>query len=113
MTADDYEYLARVFEAGGESVDRPSGLWRRRGDELEETFVYRQLPTPEGIVDEGFGRDNTWVRTQTIRHFQVGGPHDVPDLKPIDTATAERLIQETHGVSSMTDEFNHLKGYTA
>jgi hypothetical protein len=35
MSTDDYEYLARVSKARKETVDRPSGLWRRRGDELE------------------------------------------------------------------------------
>lgn len=161
MTPDDYEYLARVSQARKESVDRPSGLWRHRGDEfeyfslidwtwhprgdanlphpdllipisaeqaqtliadrqlfaryyvqhlspakgdpVEETVVYRHLPSPEGIVDEGFGRDNKWIRTQTIRDFQVGGPHEVPDLEPIDAATAERLIQETRGISGATE----------
>jgi hypothetical protein len=161
MTTDDYEYFARVWEPAGESVDRPSGLWRRRGDELEylslinwtwhprgevsrphpdimvpisaaqvqtlvadrqrfvkywvertspqkgdlyeDTLVYRQIPSPERLVEEGFSRDNTWVQVPTIREFQVGGPHQVPDLEPIDVATAERLIQETHGISGATD----------
>lgn len=70
-----------------------------KGDLYENTLVYRQIPSPERLVEEGFGRDNTWVPTQTIRDFQVGGPHDVPDLEPIDTETAERLIQETRGIS--------------
>jgi hypothetical protein len=165
-TDDDYEYFARVFEAGGESVDRPSGLWRRRGDELEylslvdwtwhpredayvphpdilipvsaeqvqtllsdherfasywvqhlsvakgdltdETRVYRQLPNPGNVVDEVFGRDNKWISTRTIRDFQAAGPHDVPDLEPIDTATAERLIQETRGITGATDMMDQL-----
>ncbi|MEU4192821.1 hypothetical protein AB0E69_13040 [Kribbella sp. NPDC026611] len=159
--SDDYEYLARVSKAGKESVDRPSGLWRRRGDELEywsivdrswhprgdvyvphpdllvpisaeqaqvlmgdrqrfarywverlrpvqgdlgeDTLVYRQLLSPEGDVDEGFGRDNTWVETQTIRDFQAAGPHDHPDLEPIAHETAERLIQETRGITGATE----------
>jgi hypothetical protein len=161
MTTDDYEYLARVSKARKESVDRPSGLWRRRGDELEylslvdwawhprgdanvphpdllvpvsaeqvatlladrerfarywvqhlseakgdlseETRVYRQLPDPGGVVDEVFGRDNKWISTRTIRDFQAAGPHDVPDLQPIDTATAEQLIHETRGISGATE----------
>jgi len=161
MSNDDYEYMARVFEAGGESVDHPSGLWRHRGDDFEylsmvdwtwhprgdvrlphadlrvaisaeqarilladhqrfarywvlyrrpekgdlheDTLVYRQLRSPERLVEEGFGRTNTWVPTRDIRDFEVGGPHDVPDLEPIDAATAERLIQETRGISGATD----------
>jgi hypothetical protein len=161
MSNDDYEYLAEFFIGGGESVDRPSGLWRRRGDEYEylslidwtwhargdvylphpdllhpisaeqaqklladhqrfvkywvlrrspskgdlydDTIVYRQIPSPESLVEEGFGRANEWVRTQDIRDFEVGGPHDVPDLEPIDAETAERLIQETRGVTGATE----------
>ena len=161
MRHDDYEYFARVSKARKDSVDRPSGLWRRRGDELEylsmvdwswhprtnesvphpdllvpvtpeqvevlladrqrfarywveylspekgdlneNTLVYRQLPSPEGVIDEGFGRANTWVRTPTIRDFQANGPHDRPDLEPIDRETAERLIQETRGISGATE----------
>ena len=160
-TEDGYEYLARVSKASKETVDRPSGLWRRRGDELEylstvdmswhprgdvyvphpdllvpisieqvqilladrqrfarywaehlspdkgdlyeNTLVYRQLLSPEGDIDEGFGLTNTWVRTQTIRDFQAAGPHDHPDLEPIDAATAERLIQETRGITGATE----------
>jgi hypothetical protein len=159
--ADDYQYLARVFEAAGESVDRPSGLWRYRGDDFEylsmvdwtwhprgavplphpdlrvaisaeqaqtlladrqrfarywalyrsqakgdlheDTLVYRQLRSPERLVEEGFGLAGTWVATRDIREFEVGGPHDVPDLEPIDVATAERLIQETRGISGATE----------
>jgi hypothetical protein len=163
MNTDDYQYIAEVFEAGGEWVDRPSGLWRRRGDEYEyeylslvdwswhprgdidlphpdlqkpisaeqvqilladrqrfakywvlylsaakgdlreETRVYRQLPSPESLVEEVFGRDNEWIPTNAIRDFEVGGPHDVPDLEPIDAAIAERLIQETRGISGATE----------
>jgi hypothetical protein len=159
MTA--YEYLARVSKAGKETVDRPSGLWRRCGDDYEclsmvdwtwhprgdgyaphpdllvpitteqvevlladrqrftrywveymspdkgdlyeDTLVYRQLLSPEGDIDEGFGRTNTWVPTPTIRDFQANGPHDRPDLEPIDRETAERLIQETRGISGATE----------
>ena len=155
-----YEYLARVAKARKETADRPSGLWRRRGDELEylsmvdwtwrprgdarlphadlrvtisaeqaqtlladhqrfakywvlylspakgglheDTLVYRQLRSPERLVEEGFGRTNTWVPTPDIRAFEVGGPHDVPDLERIDAATAERLIQETRGITGAT-----------
>ncbi|MFC9687298.1 hypothetical protein ACFTSF_02070 [Kribbella sp. NPDC056951] len=156
-----YEYFARVWEPDGDSVDRPSGLWRRQGDEeleylslvdwtwhprdavapphpdllvpisveqvetllgdherfvsywvqrlsvakgdlSDEIRVYRQLPNPGGVVDEVFGRDNAWISTRTIRDFQAAGPHDVPDLEPIDTATADRLIQETRGISGAT-----------
>jgi hypothetical protein len=161
MSSDDYEYIAIVFEAGGESVEYPHGLWRRRGDDYEylslidwswhargdvrlphadlltpisgeqaqalladrqrfvkywvqylstakgdfsdETRVYRQLPSPERLVEESFGRANEWLQTNAIRDFQVGGPHDVPDLERIDAATAERLIQETRGVSGATE----------
>ncbi|MGZ0149497.1 hypothetical protein ACXJJ3_20705 [Kribbella sp. WER1] len=162
MSIDDgYEYLARVSKAGKETVDRPSGLWRRRGDELEylstvdmtwrpsgnayvphpdllipisteqvqvllndrqrfarywvwylspekgdlyeDTLVYRKLLSPEGDIDEGFGRNNTWVRTPDIRDFQAAGPHDHPDLEPIDRETAERLIQETRGITGATE----------
>ncbi|MFF1822175.1 hypothetical protein ACFVWG_33020 [Kribbella sp. NPDC058245] len=174
MTTDAYEYLVRVFEPAGESVDHPSGLWRHRGDDfeylsmvdwswhprgevplphpdlrvaisaeqahtlledrqrfvrywaehlspengdlVEDRLVYRQLRSPERLVEEGFGRDNAWVSTRTIRDFQVGGPHDVPDLHPIDATTAEQLIQETRGVSGATnllDEFTQLKGSTS
>jgi hypothetical protein len=162
MTTDDYEYFARVWRPDGDSVDRPSGLWRRRrgedeleylslvdwtwhprgnaflphadllvpisveqverllsdrerfasywvqhssvakGDLTDEIRVYRQLPNPGGAVDEVFGRDNKWVRTHVIRDFQAAGPHDVPDLQPIDTETAERLIQATCGISGAT-----------
>ena len=160
-TDDDYEYFARVSKARKESADRPSGLWRRRGDDFEylsmidwswhprgevnvphpdllvpvtaeqvqmlladrqrfarywvrylspekgdlheDTLVYRQLRSPERMVEEGFGQANTWVRTPDIRDFQVGGPHDVPDLEPIDAETAERLIQETRGISGATE----------
>ncbi|MET7281901.1 hypothetical protein ABZS29_26955 [Kribbella sp. NPDC005582] len=168
-STDDYEYLARVFEAAGESVDRPSGLWRHHGDEFEylsmvdwswhpqgdvplphpdlrvpisaeqaqtlladrqrfakywvlyrspakgdlheDALIYRQLRSPERLVEEGFGRDGTWVETRDIRDFQVGGPHGVPDLEPIDTATAERLIHEISGISGATAI--HPKGSTA
>jgi hypothetical protein len=161
MTDDNWEYLARVSKSAKETVDRPSGLWRRRGDELEylsivdmswhprgdvyvphpellipvspeqvqvllsdrqrfarywverlspekgdlheDTLVYRQLLSADGDIDEGFGRGNTWVPTRTIREFQVGGPHDVPDLEPIDRETAERLIQETRGITGATE----------
>jgi hypothetical protein len=170
-STDDYEYLVRVFEPAGESVDHPSGLWRHRGDDFEylsmvdwswhprgevplphpdlrvaisaeqaqrlladrqqfakywflrrspakgdlyeDTLVYRQFRSPERLVEESFGRDNAWVSTRTIRDFQVGGPHDVPDLEPIDATTAERLIQETRGISGATDlpnESTQLKG---
>ncbi|TDD50898.1 hypothetical protein E1263_30545 [Kribbella antibiotica] len=169
MTADNYEYLARVFAAGGESADRPSGLWRHRGnafeylsmvdwawhpqgdvllphpdlrvvisteqaellladrqrfakywverlspakgDLYEDILVYRLLRSPERLVEEGFGRANIWAPTDTIKRFRVGGPHDVPDLEPIDRNTAERLIQETRGISGATDL--HQKGSTA
>jgi hypothetical protein len=161
MSIDNYQYIAEVFEAGGESVERPSGLWRRRGDDyeylslidwswhprgdvdlphpdlrvpisaeqaqtlladrqrfvkywvlqrspdkgdlFEDTIVYRQLPSPERLVEEGFGRANTWIPTQDIRDFEVGGPHDVPDLEPIDAETAARLIEETRGVTGATE----------
>ncbi|MFC6157645.1 hypothetical protein [Kribbella jiaozuonensis] len=161
MSSGDYEYFARVSTAREDSVDRPSGLWRRCGDGLEylsmvdwswrrrttesvphpellvpvspeqvevlladrrrfarywverlspekgdlneDTLVYRQLPSPEGVIDEGFGRTNTWVPTPTIRDFQANGPHDHPDLEPIDGETAERLIRETRGISGATE----------
>lgn len=160
-TDDDYQYLAQISKARKETVDRPSGLWRRRGDELEylslvdwswhprgdvyvphpdllvpisteqaqtliadrqrfarywvlylspakgdlneETRVYRQLPDPDRVVDEVFGRTNEWIPTHVIRDFQAAGPHDIPDLEPIDRETAERLIQETRGISGATE----------
>ena len=160
MSDDDYEYIAEIFVQGGGSVDRPSGLWRRRGDEYEylslidwtwhargdvylphpdllqpisaeqaqimladrqrfakywvqylspekgdlneETRVYRRLPSPEGLVEQVYGRDNKWIPTNVIRDFEVGGPHDVPDLEPIDAATAERLVEQTRGITGAT-----------
>ena len=65
--------------------------------------MYRQLRSPERLIEEGFGHANTWVPTSDIRDFQRGGPHDVPDLEPIDAETAERLIQETRGISGATE----------
>ncbi|MFC6157644.1 hypothetical protein FDA38_19780 [Kribbella jiaozuonensis] len=161
MNNGDYEYIAEIFAEGGGSIDRPSGLWRRRGDDYEylslidwtwhacgdvdlphpdlltpvsgeqvetlladhqrfvkywvlrrspekgdlreDTIVYRQIPSPENLVEQGFGRANEWVPTGDIRDLQVGGPHDVPDLEPIDAATAERLIRETRGISGATE----------
>ena len=150
MTNDDYEYIAEVFEKGGESLERPGSLWRRRGDDYEylslidwswhprsdevdlphpdlltsishdqvqklladrqrfvkywvlrrstekgdvheDTIVYRQIPSPENLVEEGFGRANERVPTENIRDFEAGGPHDVPDLEPIHAATAGTL----------------------
>jgi hypothetical protein len=160
-TDDDYAYFARVSKAREETVERPSGLWRRRGDELEymsmvdwswhprgdayvphpdvlvpisrehletllgdrqrfarywvhylspekgdlheEVRVYRQLPNPGRVIDEVFGRTNEWIPTHVVRDFQSAGPHDVPDLEPIDAETAERLIQETRGISGATE----------
>lgn len=157
MSTDGYVYIAEVFGKAGESVDYPSSLWRRRGDELEylslvdwdwhlatpeqlphpdlfvpisadqaqvlisdhqrfarywvlhdspatdgiveEPRVYRRLPSTERQIDEVFGRDNTWIPTRVIKEFVIGGPHDVPDLQRIDAATAERLIQETRGIT--------------
>ncbi|GAA1603361.1 hypothetical protein GCM10009789_66700 [Kribbella sancticallisti] len=157
MTADDYEYFAEVW--GEETVDRPGGLWRRRGGDTEylslidwawhpaagidlphpdllvpidhdqvrtllgdhqrfakywvlreasespepEIRVYRQLPSPERLVEEVFGRGNTWIPTNAIRDFRTGGPHEVPDLEPIDPTTAERLIRETRDISGATE----------
>lgn len=160
MSTDGYEYLARVSKAARETVDRPSGLWRRHGDQLEffstvdltwhprgryvphsdllvpisaeqaqilindrqrfarywvwhknpekgdfeeDTVVYRQLISPDGDIDEGFSRNNTWVRTPDISDFEAAGPHDHPDLEPIDRETAERIIQETRGITGATD----------
>lgn len=162
MTTDnDYEYLVRVFEPAGESVDHPSGIWRHRGDEFEylsmvdwtwhpqgdvplphpdlqvpisaeqaqtlladrqrfakywvmyrslakgdlhdDTLVYRQFRSPERLVEEAFGHANVWVETPDIRDFEVGGPHDVPELEPIDVETAERLIHEARGISGATE----------
>ena len=74
-----------------------------KGDLHEATIVYRQLRSPERLIEEGFGHANTWVPTPDIRDFQRGGPHDVPDLEPIDAATAERLIQETRGITGATE----------
>lgn len=158
MAADDDEYFAEVWE--DEQVDRPGGLWRRRGEDMEywsmidwswhpatddidlphpdvlvpigpdlvqtlledrqrfakywvayleqddgesETRVYRQLPSPEGAVEEVFGRGNEWIPTQVVEDFLVGGPHEVPDLSRIDAATAERLIKETRGLTGATE----------
>ncbi|MFG1906732.1 hypothetical protein [Kribbella sp. NPDC048928] len=161
MSIDEgYEYFARVSTADKETIDRLSGLWRRRGDELEffstvdltwhprgpyvphsdllvpisteqvqilindrqrftrywvwhqspekgdfeeNTTVYRKLINPDGDIDEGFGRSNTWVRTQDIREFRAAGPHDHPDLEPIDRETAERIIQQTRGITGATE----------
>ncbi|MFG1906733.1 hypothetical protein [Kribbella sp. NPDC048928] len=161
MTIDEgYQYLAQVSTADKETIDRPSGLWRRRGDELEffstadltwhprgpyvphpdlfvpisteqvqilindrqrfarywvwhrspekgdfeeNTLVYRQLISPDGDIEEGFGRNNTWVRTPDISDFEAAGPHDHPDLEPIDRQTAERIIQETRGITGATE----------
>ena len=161
MSSEGYEYMVRVFAAGGESVERPSGLWRHRGDEYEylsmvdwtwhprgdvrlphedlrvtisveqaqtllddrqrfatywvlhrspakgdrheDTLVYRRLRSPERLLEQCFGLENTWVPTTDVRAFEAGGPHDVLDLEPIDAATAERLIRETRGISGATD----------
>ncbi|MBE8524313.1 hypothetical protein ILP97_43705 [Amycolatopsis sp. H6(2020)] len=72
------------------------------GGEGPEIRVYRQLPSPENLVEEVFGRGNEWIPTNVIEDFLVGGPHDVADLEPIDPATAERLIAQTRGVSGAT-----------
>jgi hypothetical protein len=69
----------------------------------EEIRVYRQLPSPERLVEEVFGRDNEWIPTRTLADFLVGGPHDVPDLEPIDAATAEQLIRRSRGISGATE----------
>lgn len=74
-----------------------------KGDLAEDTIVYRQIPSPENLVEEGFGRANAWVPTEDIRDFEVGGPHDVPDLEPIDAATAEHLIHQTRGITGATE----------
>ncbi|MEU4192822.1 hypothetical protein AB0E69_13045 [Kribbella sp. NPDC026611] len=120
-----YEYLAEIFEPAGESAEalqadpqRFANYWVQhlspaKGDLHEETRVYRLLPSPEHLVEQVFGRNNEWIPTETIRDIEVGGPHDLPDLEPIDAATAERLIQETRGISGATDlsiELTRTKG---
>ncbi|TCO47796.1 hypothetical protein EV646_105353 [Kribbella antiqua] len=68
----------------------------------EEVRVYRQLSSPERLIEEVFGGDGEWIATHDIRDLQIGGPHDVRDLQPIDAATAEQLIQQTRGISGAT-----------
>ncbi|GAA0572608.1 hypothetical protein HPO96_17905 [Kribbella sandramycini] len=75
---------------------------RAKGDPSDGTFVYRRLSSPDRLAEQYFW-NTEWTDTTEIHDFLVGGPHDVPDLKPIDAAEAERIIQETTGVVGATD----------
>jgi hypothetical protein len=89
----DHQRFAKYWVLRGRSAS---------GSAEQEIRVYRQLSSPERLIEEVFGRDNQWISTHDIRDLQIGGPHDVLDLQPIDAATAEQLIQQTRGISGAT-----------
>lgn len=69
----------------------------------KENRVYRRRRSPERVLDEVFGPDNTWVATRLIREFTLGSPADRPELIAIDQAAAERLILQTRGITGATE----------
>lgn len=64
-------------------------------------IIYRSRRLP--ATDEVFGRSNRWSGTDTIAEFLYPGPHQAPSLEEIDAATAERIVQETRGISGATE----------
>jgi hypothetical protein len=67
------------------------------------TLVYRQLASPDRIIEEVFGRDNRWTPTKSIAELQAAGPHERLDLVPSDQETAERVIQRERGITGATE----------
>ena len=64
-------------------------------------FVYRfrRLPTVAEVFDSG----NVWVSTRTVSEYLHPGHDGPPNLREVDRDTAERTIQQLHGVTEATD----------
>lgn len=72
--------------------------WVDRAVEPPTIYRWRRRPT----IEEVFGRSNRWTDTYIIREFLHAGPWHSPQLDEIDAKTAERIIQETRGITGAT-----------
>jgi hypothetical protein len=65
------------------------------------TLVYRhrRLPTVSEVFDSG----NVWGSTRTVSQYLRLDPDGPPNLREVDRDTAERTIQQLHGVTGATD----------
>ncbi|MDN3353020.1 hypothetical protein [Actinomadura sp. DC4] len=83
-------YWARYSESAWESGGKPFTVLRRRS-------------SPELVLDEAFGRENTWIKTSSVVEFEHPAFNNTLYLKDVDAETAERILRDIRGVSGATE----------
>ncbi|GAA0356756.1 hypothetical protein GCM10010151_52990 [Actinoallomurus spadix] len=64
--------------------------------------VLRRRTSPELVLDEAFGRSNTWIRTSTIVEYESQRTSNPPNLVRIDASTADKILRDTRGATNAT-----------
>ncbi|HEX6683757.1 MAG TPA: hypothetical protein VF062_13220 [Candidatus Limnocylindrales bacterium] len=67
---------------------------------VDPPMIYRRRRLP--AIEEVFGRSNHWSDTSTISDYLYPSPRQAPKLDEIDAETAERILQDTRGISGAT-----------